>query len=455
MRTGAVKLHDVLQVNYRADASYHLSEGRTVKRYIAHSPYPLTTIGEVSKRIFYGNRARRVYVSDKEHGIPFLSSSDILQADLDHVKLASKKYTPDVEDMVLQKGWILISRSGTVGNCAFASRLHAQKLASEHVIRLVPDYILRPGLIYAYLASKYGHSLLTQGVFGAVIQHIEPAFIASLPIPVFPESFQTEVDNLIQESARLREEANDKLEEAIHLFEDSISSKEIFLGAQSATISSKQISSRFNRFDSQYQIGKMLLTESMKAQKTIKIGDVNKMIFIGNRGKRHYVEKNGIPFLSSSDMILSNPSRFCKMISKNTPGLKGLLVNEGDILISRSGTVGNTIMVNKALAGFAVSEHAMRLVVDDQKIEPEYVYTYLRTEQGQNSLHILPYGSVIVTLGEDYLADVDLPVIKDVAKRKIVDLVKVYNNDLAISIEKENKAIKKVEDEIEKWNKAN
>ena len=455
MRTGAVKLHDVLQVNYRADASYHLSEGRTVKRYIAHSPYPLTTIGEVSKRIFYGNRARRVYVSDKEHGIPFLSSSDILQADLDHVKLASKKYTPDVEDMVLQKGWILISRSGTVGNCAFASRLHAQKLASEHVIRLVPDYILRPGLIYAYLASNYGHSLLTQGVFGAVIQHIEPAFIASLPIPVFPESFQTEVDNLIQESARLREEANDKLEEAIHLFEDSISSKEIFLGAQSATISSKQISSRFNRFDSQYQIGKMLLTESMKAQKTIKIGDVNKMIFIGNRGKRHYVEKNGIPFLSSSDMILSNPSRFCKMISKNTPGLKGLLVNEGDILISRSGTVGNTIMVNKALAGFAVSEHAMRLVVDDQKIEPEYVYTYLRTEQGQNSLHILPYGSVIVTLGEDYLADVDLPVIKDVAKRKIVDLVKVYNNDLAISIEKENKAIKKVEDEIEKWNKAN
>ena len=455
MRTGTVKLHDVLQVNYRVDASYHLSEGRTVKRYIAHSPYPLTTIGEVSKRIFYGNRARRVYVSDKEHGIPFLSSSDILQADLDHVKLASKKYTPDVEDMVLQKGWILISRSGTVGNCAFASRLHAQKLASEHVIRLVPDYILRPGLIYAYLASKYGHSLLTQGVFGAVIQHIEPAFIASLPIPVFPESFQTEVDNLIQESARLREEANDKLEEAIHLFEDSISSKEIFLGAQSATISSKQISSRFNRFDSQYQIGKMLLTESMKAQKTIKIGDVNKMIFIGNRGKRHYVEKNGIPFLSSSDMILSNPSRFCKMISKNTPGLKGLLVNEGDILISRSGTVGNTIMVNKALAGFAVSEHAMRLVVDDQKIEPEYVYTYLRTEQGQNSLHILPYGSVIVTLGEDYLADVDLPVIKDVAKRKIVDLVKVYNNDLAISIEKENKAIKKVEDEIEKWNKAN
>lgn len=127
-----------------------------------------------------------------------LSSSDILKADLDNVKLASKKYTPDIERMSLKKGWTLISRSGTIGNCAFANAKHAQKLASEHVIRLIPNNILREGLIYAYLASKYGHSLLTQGTFGAVIQHIEPAFVGSIAIPQFPESFQQEVDDLIQ-----------------------------------------------------------------------------------------------------------------------------------------------------------------------------------------------------------------------------------------------------------------
>lgn len=113
--------------------------------------------------------------------------------------------------MKLQKGWTLITRSGTIGNCAFANAKHAQKLASEDVIRLVPNNILREGYIYAYLASKQGYSLLTQGTFGAVIQHIEPAYVASLPIPVAPESFQQEVDDLIQESARLREEAADML----------------------------------------------------------------------------------------------------------------------------------------------------------------------------------------------------------------------------------------------------
>ena len=53
--------------------------------------------------------------------------------------------------------------------------------------------MLRGGLVYAYLASKYGHSLLTQGTFGAVIQHMEPDFVANIPIPNFPIEFQEEI----------------------------------------------------------------------------------------------------------------------------------------------------------------------------------------------------------------------------------------------------------------------
>ena len=71
--------------------------------------------------------------------------------------------------------------------------------------------------------------------------------------------------------------------------------------------------------------------------------------FIGNRGKRYYVNKKGIPFLSSSDMMLANPVRFSKMISKNTPGIDEMIVQPGYILISRSGTVGNTILYERHL----------------------------------------------------------------------------------------------------------
>lgn len=73
MKTARVNIHAVRSINFRTDASYHLSEGQNVQRCIAASPYPLTTIKEVSEDIFIGNRAKRVYVKDSNHGIPFLA----------------------------------------------------------------------------------------------------------------------------------------------------------------------------------------------------------------------------------------------------------------------------------------------------------------------------------------------------------------------------------------------
>ena len=448
MKTSSIEYNASTQKGIRFDASFHLSDGLITKRLIDSSPYPLKTIGDVSSRIFFGNRAKRVYVTKKENGIPFLSSSDILRSDLENVKLASKKYMP-VSDMMLEKGWTLISRSGTIGNCAFANAKHAQKLASEDVIRLLPNNILRGGLVYAYLASKYGHSLLTQGTFGAVIQHIEPDFVANIPIPNFPIEFQEEIDSLIQQSAKLRVESTDALGKAIKIFETVIGKSQVNLGYNCKRISFKSIATRFCRFDSQYQLGKSQLS---KFNKTTKIGDFAARIFVGNRGKRNYVSK-GVPFLSSSDMMLANPLRSPKNISINTPSLSEMIVNEGYILISRSGTVGNTIIVGKNLSGVAVSEHAMRLVIDKSKIAPEYVFAYFITDHGQDALKILPYGSVIVTLGEDLLADVDLPILDKDTYTEIVTLIKEYISKADESVTLENSAIDIVEQEIEKWNK--
>lgn len=449
MKSSSICIKNELTNLFRFDASFHLSEGQSVKHAIKHSPYKTLSITDVTERIFYGGRARRVYVNKRANGIPFLSSSDILQADLENVKLASRKFTPGIEDMKLQKGWTLISRSGTIGNCAFATAKHAQKLASEDVIRLVPNNILRQGMLFAYLASKYGHSLLTQGTFGAVIQHIEPDFIGSLPIPDFPEDFQQEIDDMIQESARLREEATDALNEAVELFEAEIGKSNVNLGFNSKSIHSSAIIGDFIRFDAQYQIGKSQIT---KYPNSIKIGNVAKKVFIGNRGKRYYVAK-GVPFLSSSDMMLANPLLSPKQISTKTPGISDMIVSNRDILISRSGTVGNTIIVGERLSGVAVSEHAMRLVIDSKLIAPEYVFAYLKTQHGHDAMQVLPYGSVIITLGEEYLKDIDLPILPKDVMTQINKLVSSYISKIDDSMQRESTAIAKVEQEIEKWNK--
>ncbi|OWV01100.1 restriction endonuclease subunit S [Fibrobacter sp. UWR2] len=451
MKISKIKTRVFKSNGFRIDASFHLSDGVVVRRKIAASPYKIMKVGDAANQIFYGNRAKRVYVQKRENGIPFLSSSDILQADLENVKLASKKYTPCIEQMRLQEGWILISRSGTIGNTAWATKQHAQKLASEHVIRIDPNNILRAGFVYAYLSSSYGHSLLTQGTFGAVIQHIEPDFVASLPIPQFPAKFQEKVDNLIKESARLREEANRFLNEAVSEFEKCLNPECYKREFCTSTVSTKQILKKFNRLDSHYQIAqKEFVKRRKRGLRYEKIGPKAEKIFVGNRGKRLY-SKEGVPFLSSSDMMLFNALRYSKNISVNTPSLKMMQVHKNEILISRSGTVGNSVLIGDLLNKKAVSEHALRLLLDEQKIKPSYVFAYLNTEEGRELLQSLAYGSVIVTLGEDFVADIDLPILDEQIQRKIIQKINEYVWASDSAAEKESLAISLVEKEIDGW----
>lgn len=452
MKTAAINKNDIFGASHRFDPSFHLSEGVEIKRCLSHSPLGLTTVSKLSSRIFYGLRANRVYVSKRDHAIPFLTGASIMQAELNNTKLVSKKYSPAIDEMTIKEGWVMITRSGTVGQTAWSNKLHAGKYGSEDIIRVVPSDSTKGGVLYAYLASKYGHSLLTQGSFGAVIKHIEPDFVGNLPIPNFPDSFQKEVDDLIQQSAKLREQASAKLDEAKNIFENVIGVSNTDYGAyKNEGIAIQSIAGKFKRMDSQYQIGHKSIVKEKRNLTTTKINDVAKDIFTGNRGKRNYVENDGIYFLSSSEMMLANPKRFCKKISRRTPNLNDLLVKKGNILISRSGSVGNTILVSDDLNGCAVSEHAMRLVIDEEKIAPEYVFAYFCTKQGKDSLAILPYGSVIVTLGEEFLGDVDLPLLPIETQDRITALVKEYSKMTDLAIEKENKAITMVEEEIEKW----
>lgn len=449
MKTGCIHRKSMNPCGLRFDSSYHLSDGVAVKRIIASSPYPLIFIEKAAKRIFIGDRTRRIYVKDREHGIPFLSSSDILQADLENVKLVSKKYTSNIEEMKLQKGWTLITRSGTIGNCAFANAKHAQKLASEDVIRLVPNNILREGYIYAYLASKQGYSLLTQGTFGAVIQHIEPAHVASLPIPVAPESFQQEVDDLIQESARLREEATDALQQAIQQVEEIIPhpTKRNVGCVSSHTI----LSSHNKRFEANYYISEGHdIEEYIYKHFTWKpLGEVCEDISRPDIFKRYYVQ-NGIVFLGGADIFLSNPNSKKQLSKSKTSNISSLAIKENTILIPRSGTIGNVAWAHAGHAQKLASEHVIRLQPNDI-LRGGYIYAFLSSSIGKTLIQKHIFGSVIQHIEPPHLKLIPIPIIEDSIINDIHRLVIEYTKKVGMAIEKEKRAISMVEQEIDSW----
>lgn len=144
--------------------------------------------------------------------------------------------------------------------------------------------------------------------------------------------------------------------------------------------------------------------------------------FYGPRAKRNYltnIDSTSIGFLGSSEMldIFPNPVKF---VSPDNPMVDSLSLTEGTILISRSGTIGNITFVNKSLSKFLVSEHAIRLVMNEF---PGFVYTYLKTDVAQNLLHAEKFGSVILEIEPEAIKNMLIPNPPVLIKQKIHDLI--------------------------------
>lgn len=457
MKTASISFREVKGFGFRFDAPVHLSEGVSAKRLMQSCPYELLTIGDVSERVWHAGRWRRVYVNNPNNGITLLGSSAILKSDLSKEKMISVKYTEDKEDKALKKGWTLISCSGTIGNCAFANAQHAEKLASQHVIRVSPNNILREGVIYAFLASKYGYSMLTQGTFGSVIQHIEPENVKSIPIPHFPETFQKEVDDLMQESARLREEAVDALEVAKGLIMDFCQEEYATTRLKRfVSVKIKGVCSTLNtRFDPTIYINKgVQWVKSIQKQST-RLGDLNVKMWYPGIFKRAYVE-NGLPYLKGSSVFDVNPFKTCDHLSKaRTPKLDDLWLKEGMLLITCAGACGLVKMITKEYEdkGAIGSPDIIRLVSNDTLFTTEYIFAYLQLPPIYDYMQSLKYGSVIERFDIENIKTIPIVRPTEELSQAVTDIVKSYMAKTYRAFKCEEQAIHMVEREIESWNK--
>ena len=127
------------------------------------------------------------------------------------------------------------------------------------------------------------------------------------------------------------------------------------------------------------------------------------------RFRRIYVSPDlGAPFLSSSDIISLRPKPDRFLSRKLTQRLSELLVQQWDVLISCSGTVGNISLAGRFLAGMALSQHAIRLRSGDADTAG-YIAAFLQSRYGRLQLTQASYGSVVSHIEPSHLANIAIP----------------------------------------------
>ena len=467
MKTARVPIYSIYKEN-RFDASYHLSDGVLSRQIVHRTPYPVTTIGAASSRVFHAGRWKRAYVSNTNTGVALVGSSDMLKADLNTLKLISRRFTPDYSDKILEKGWILVSCSGTIGNSVFTTQEHAGKLASQHVMRIVPNDQLVAGYVYAFLSTHYGYNLLTQGTFGAVIQHIEPANVSSIPIPVMPDDFQLRIDGSIQKASTLREEAAELISSAERKLKDATGLEDLtvddydYFGPRNDTrqvsinsVNIKEVGTvSFNAFCHSRRINQL----RSKIPNSVRIKDVlvgGDTFSTGSFPRVEVKEGNGVMLINQSDIFDTIVKG--KWISKRKVNLSNNLVSYGEVLVAGVGTLGENetfcraLFANEDLVGQLISGEFIRMKCNE-KMPSGFLFTWLNSDYGFRLIRSTHSGTKLCRPIPTLFLQIPVPVLSKEKMDEIDLMVRTAftKRHQANNLEKE--AIQMVENEIDKWN---
>lgn len=171
-------------------------------------------------------------------------------------------------------------------------------------------------------------------------------------------------------------------------------------------------------------------------------------IFKGPRLKSEnlIVEEDGQgvePYYTPS-AVLQEKSDSAKLLNVNFASdkqiatINAVRVYRGDIVITRSGTIGRVAYITNRLDGAIVSDDLIRVRIENESIRL-YVYQFLQTEKALNQMLRNEYGAVQQHLEPNHISDILIPIPDDLsALDKIISLT-ADQIDLKESLEGKNK----------------
>lgn len=387
----------------RLDASTYRAGALQVRARIMNGPWTWRPLGAVS-RLYTGSRFTRTYVSDAGRGVPYLTGTDMLAVDLNDPLYLSVAKTPQLDELRVHKAWTLVSCSGTVGRTVFVRADMDGMAASHDVIRCIPVQEVLPGYLFAFLSSTPGQAMIRQRTYGSVVQHIEPAHIADLPVPILEMSVQESIDGLVGRAATARAQASRLLDEAAAWFNGQVPNPQ-HGSEHSRAVGLVRASRLDRRLDAFHHVG-------WAAEATLdgeRLGDLADVVATA-RVPRVYVER-GVPFLSGIDVFRTRPTVRVRL-ARHIATAFDALVHAGEIAVQgsgqRYGLLGRVAYIGQQLDGWAASHDLFRIVTGDP-VKTARLFAYLRSDVGHRAMLRHSYGTSIPHVNPAGIAAIRVP----------------------------------------------
>ena len=206
---------------YKRFDSSHAIVSELLSGSFRNSNINFVTIKSQASRIFIGPRMKRNYVNN---GVPFLSTSAMQKAN--PTKTDKFITTKSAIGFIVSEGWILTTRSGTLGDTIYTLPCITGYAVSEDAIRIVlkKNTQITNKYLFAFLKSAIGKSSLLLGSYGSVIEHLNEDYIGDIKVPLLEDSHIITIEQKIDDYVNNINKAIVKENLAIELVEKEIES---------------------------------------------------------------------------------------------------------------------------------------------------------------------------------------------------------------------------------------
>ena len=353
--------------------------------------------------------------------------------------------------------------SGTIGKVSYVSRTLENKIFSHDLLRINCNRADEAGYVYAYLKSIIGSKILLTNSYGAVITHIEPEHLATVPIPDAPAILKRKIHDLIVRSFELRDESNDLIDQAITLLVKELKLPDIddfdvdfYRKAAPVDTFNVKLSEMAGRLDASYHVPIVdAIIEHLEqhAEEVTTIGDarISREVILPGRFKRVYVDEGyGTVFIGGKQIFELDPTnkKYLSNVHHGDRISKQLELHENMTLITCSGTIGKVALVGKHWENWTANQHIIRIVPANKDIAG-YLNIFLASDYGKVLIIRFTYGSVVDEIDDNHVRQIAVPLLKkhDIQKQ-INDLALEANEKRYEAYRLEHEALQIMDKEV-------
>ncbi len=437
-----VSLSEVLNSEVRLEASVYNIEGRHAREILRDCKWELSPLcGENGLATAYHRpRFKRIWV--EKSPFPIYQPSQILEVYPKPSGYISEATKTDIEALRVKKGQILMTCSGTIGNCSIVSKTLDNKIFSHDLIRIECKNEIDIGYVYAFLKTKIGYTLINTNNYGAVVSHIEPEHLHNIPIPNPPNMLKKRIHELVMKSYELRDDSNELLDKAEELLVNELKlppinefKLEYFDTSSNLKNYSVKFSDLSNRFEASFHVPivKSIINHLKNhAKEVTTIGDerISNKIILPGRFKRVYVEEGqGTVFFGGKQIYELDPSekKYLSVKHHKKRISEELRLIENMVLVTRSGTIGKVALVPKHWENWVINEHVIRIIPASNSIAG-YLYVFLSSPYGYELIKRFTYGSVVDEIDDNHVSQIEIPLVSPEKQDEINHLALESNN---------------------------